>query len=118
MSATLSNLVFMVDSVLTSKIPNLKDTMKKARENDGSKMDALALRLEQKILRLMDQVDVVGKKMVLEKTYSDEEDEVFDALWWDLNEAFTKFTDHCKVLGIDIYDHECLSFLSEEEGSE
>ena len=27
MSATLSNLVFMVDSVLTSKIPNLKDTI-------------------------------------------------------------------------------------------
>ena len=119
MSATLSDLVFMVDAILTSKIPNLKDTMQKAREKFADRMDASAsaIRLEEKILSLMKQVEDVCRIMVSEKTY-DEEEEVFDALWWELCACFDKFTYRCKLIGVDIYDYECLSFLEDEEGSE
>ena len=56
--------MFMVDSVLNSKIPDLLEVMEKARARYRSRMDALALRMEGEILGLAEQLKVLCLKLL------------------------------------------------------
>ena len=91
----------------SKKIPDLLEVMEKARTRDGARMgqsfgdnlvamksirweiqDALALRLEGDILA------VAGR---LQSQCNDEETDTFDDLWFQLNDLFKKFSDHCDI---------------------
>ena len=67
-------------------------------------MDALALRLEEEMYRCEGQ--------------HHEEVDKFDDLWFQLNDLFQEFSDHCDELGIHLYDVCCLSLPDKEYESE
>ena len=96
-------------SVSSEKIPDLLEVMEKARTRDGARMDALALRLEG---------DILANAGRLQSQCNDEETDTFDDLWFQLNDLFKKFSDHCDELGIHLYDVCCLVLTDNESESE
>ena len=111
-------LMKIVASVTSKKIPDLLECMEKTRTRDGARMDALALRLEGEILAVAGRLQSQCQEMFRCEGQDDEETDKFDDLWFQLNDVFIKFGDHCKELGIDLYDVCCLLLTDKESESE
>ena len=108
----------MVASVSSEKIPDLLECMEKTRTRDGARMDALALRLEGQILAVAGRLQSQCQEMFRCEGQDDEETDKFDDLWFQLNDVFIKFGDHCKALNIYLYDVSCLVLTDNESESE
>ena len=102
----------------SKKTSDLLEVMEKARTRDGARMDALALRLEEDILSVAGRLQSQCQEMFACEGQDDDEVDKFDDLWFQLNDLFQEFSDHCDVVGIDLYDVCCLSLSDKESESE
>ena len=105
--------MWMVDSVMNSKIPDHLGVIEKARANYLARMDALALGMEEEILALAGQLKVLCLQIARDQSFSEEQD-TFDDMWFELNDVFQKFCNHCDGLDIHIYDVCCLTLTDDE----
>ena len=111
-------LMQIVTTVTSKKIPDLLECMEKTRTRDGARMDALALRLEGEILAVAGRLQSQCQEMFMCEGQDAEVTDTFDDLWFQLNDLFKKFMDHCEELGIDLYDVCCLVLTDNESESE
>ena len=110
--------MWMVESVLNSKIPELLEVMEKAKENSGHRMDATAFRLQEEIFTLVGKLQLSCRQMFRDRSFNEEEEgEEFDEMWEELNDLFKKFMDHCGTLEI-FFDDVCCLVLTDDEISE
>ena len=108
----------IVVSVDSQKIPDLLECMETTRTRNGARMDALALRLEEDILSVAGRLESQCQKMFACEGLDLDEVDKFDDLWFQLNDLFQEFSDHCDVVGIDLYDVCCLNLSDKESESE
>ena len=108
----------IVASVTSQKIPDLLECMEKTRTRYGARMDVLALPLEEDILAVAGRLQSQCQEMYRCEGQDHEEVDKFDDLWFQLNDLFQEFSDHCDELGIHLYDVCCLSLPDKESESE
>ena len=108
----------MVASVSSEKIPDLLESMEKTGTRDGARMDALALRLEGEILAVAGRLQSQCQEIFRCEGEGNEEMDKFDDLWFQPNDVFLKFRDHCKELNIYLYDVCCFVLTDNESESE
>ena len=106
----------IVHSVLNSKIPDLLEVMEKARAKYLERMDVLALKMEEDILGLAENLKTVCLSIARDQNF-DEEQDAFDDLWFGLNDAFKKYLDYCGRLDIHLSDICCLTLSDYEVSS-
>ena len=106
----------IVGQVYISKLPDLAEVKDNERDRDFEKFDALALRLERRILSLAGQLKVMCVRIAAERNFSELEDR-FDELWFGLYDVFAKFRSHCSDLNIQISNYNCLTLTENEDES-
>ena len=111
--------MYMAESVLNSKIPDLLEVLEKAKADYGRWMDATALRMHEEIITLAERIRVLCRQMFRDGSFNAErEEEEFDEMWDQLIELFGRYTDHCHTLQIFPSDIGVLVFTSDEEKSD
>ena len=111
--------MYMAESVLNSKIPDLLEVLEKAKADYGRWMDAKALRMHKEIITLAERIRVLCRQMFRDGSFNAErEEEEFDEMWDQLLELFHRHTDHCHTLQIFPSDIGVLVFTSDEEKSD
>ena len=107
-------LIFAVNTMISSKLPNLRQVMEGVKEK--SNLDPQALALEREIKEQIHRLEGLCFTMINTMDYDTLEDD-FDMVYDKLCRKF-KLVKCCEHLGITISDEWCLDFFSDEEASE